>query len=91
MRWNLLNGLSAKSAIYATRGISATRIVIVVLTCVLVISIGLSIGCRERYREDLDYSYGVEQTWPVDELPEGEFVQFESVFWEPDDTTSYAS
>lgn len=88
MRWNLLNGLSAKSAIYATRGISVTRIVIVVLTCVLVISIGLSIGCRERYREDLDYSYGVEQTWPVDELPEGEFVQFESVFWEPDDTTS---
>ncbi|MAI69941.1 MAG: hypothetical protein CMM01_03415 [Rhodopirellula sp.] len=46
------------------------------------------IGCRDRYRQDLDYSYGVEQTWPIDEIPEGEFVQFESVFWEPDDTTS---
>lgn len=45
------------------------------------------LGCR-RYREDLDYGFRVQQTWPVDEWPGVEFVQFESVFWEPDDTTS---
>jgi len=48
----------------------------------------LASGCRERYREDLDYSYSVAQTWTIDELPNIEFVQFESVFWEPDDTVS---
>jgi len=48
-----------------------------------------SMGCRREYREDLDYSYRVEQTWPMDELmSEQEVVQFESVFWEPDDTVS---
>lgn len=54
------------------------------LLCVVV----LSVGCRERYREDLDYSYGVEQIWAIDEIADGEFVQFESVFWESDDTIS---
>jgi tRNA1(Val) A37 N6-methylase TrmN6 len=50
--------------------------------------VGLTgIGCN-RYREDLDYSYAVEQVWPVDDLNHGEIVQFESVFWEPDDTVS---
>lgn len=52
--------------------------------------IGLSVltaGCR-RYREDLDYEFRVEQTWPLEESPGLEFVQFESVFWEPDDTVS---
>ncbi|MDB4476612.1 methyltransferase [Rhodopirellula sp.] len=53
-----------------------------VVACLLVA------GCREQYRQDLDYSYGVEQTWPIDELPGEAFVQFESVFWEPDDTIS---
>jgi release factor glutamine methyltransferase len=46
------------------------------------------IGCRTKYREDLDYSYAVEQTWPLEDLQFGEIVQFESVFWEPDDTVS---
>ena len=55
------------------------------LTCAILIG-----GCRNRYREDLDYSYAVQQTWPMEELVEGgnEIVQFESVFWEPDDTVS---
>ncbi len=45
-------------------------------------------GCRQKYREDLDYSYEVRQTWQVEDLNFGEIVQFESVFWEPDDTLS---
>ncbi len=45
-------------------------------------------GCRVKYREDLDYSYDVQQTWPLEELNYGEIVQFESVFWEPDDSVS---
>ena len=53
------------------------------LACVFLIS-----GCRDQYREDLDYSYGVEQAWSVDELLSGEIVQFETVFWEADDSTS---
>ncbi len=56
-----------------------------VITCV-----GLGVfaaGCR-RYREDLDYEFRVEQTWPLDGSAGLEFVQFESVFWEPDDTVS---
>ncbi len=48
----------------------------------------ITIGCRSKYREDLDYSYKVQQTWSLDELQFGEIVQFESVFWEPDDTVS---
>lgn len=50
------------------------------LTCLM--------GCRVEYREDLDYDYEVEQTWEVEELQFSEFVQFESVFWETDDTVS---
>lgn len=56
-----------------------------VITAVCLVT---SIGCRTKYREDLDYSYEVEQTWPLDDLQFGEIVQFESVFWEPDDTVS---
>ncbi|QDT03016.1 N5-glutamine S-adenosyl-L-methionine-dependent methyltransferase [Rubripirellula lacrimiformis] len=48
----------------------------------------VSLGCRTKYREDLDYSYNVLQTWPLEDLAAGEIVQFESVFWEPDDTVS---
>lgn len=44
-------------------------------------------GCR-RYRSDLEYDYQVVQTWPLDEWPGAEWVQFDSVFWEPDDTLS---
>ncbi len=72
MRWNPMQ------SIFASR----------LWICWLAGCVWLSIGCRESYRQDLDYSYGVEQTWPIDEIPDGEFVQFESVFWEPDDTTS---
>lgn len=54
----------------------------------LLLTVACSLGCRTEYREDLDYSYDVRQTWTVDELAFGEIVQFESVFWEPDDTIS---
>ena len=37
------------------------------------------LGCDSRYREDLDYSYNVSQTWTVEEIESGELVQFESV------------
>ncbi len=43
-------------------------------------------GCSRSYREDLDYSYNVIQTWSLDGLQFGDIVQFETVFWEPDDT-----
>ena len=76
MRWNPL------------KKNSTSRVTSSVLGCLLLGSVWLLVGCRDRYREDLDYSYGVEQTWSIDEAPEGEFVQFESVFWEPDDTVS---
>ena len=36
-------------------------------------------GCDVGYRNDLDYSYDVVQTWTVDEIESGELVQFESV------------
>jgi len=44
-------------------------------------------GCS-KHREDLDYSYDVIQTWDVEKLQHGQIIQFESVFWEPDDTVS---
>ncbi len=57
--------------------------------CVTVIVIALLLtSCMRKYREDLQYDYNVLQTWTVDELPNRELVQFESVFWESDDTTS---
>ncbi len=46
------------------------------------------VGCGRQYREDLDYDFTVLQTWSVDELPDQEFVQFEGVFWDSDDTLS---
>lgn len=64
------------------------RFVIGAWSSLFVVGSFLGVGCREQYRDDLDYSYGVEQTWPIDEMTDGEFVQFESVFWEPDDTIS---
>ena len=46
------------------------------------------LGCK-KYRDDLDYSYDVVQTWELtDTFVPGDVVQFESVFWEPDDTVS---
>jgi len=45
-------------------------------------------GCRPEYREDLDYSYAIQQRWPAEELLGGEIVQFASVPWNPDDAVS---
>jgi predicted RNA methylase len=55
--------------------------------CLLICVTVIGSGCT-RYRDDLDYSYNVKQTWALDDSTLGEFVQFESVFWEPDDTVS---
>ena len=50
--------------------------------------LSLSTGCEQRRtRTDLDYNYQVTQVISEPNLP-GELVQFESVFWEPDDTNS---
>jgi len=58
--------------------------------CLLVslVFIVLICGCHPGYREDLDYSHNVQQTWEVDGLENGVMVQFEDVFWEADDTIS---
>lgn len=45
-------------------------------------------GCFRSQRSDLDYSYKVYQTVRTPEFVDHELVQFESVFWEPDDTVS---
>lgn len=63
------------------KAITMLRHLFLVLVCV-------AIGCRTEYREDLDYDYNVQQTWELDGLQFGQIVQFESVFWEPDDTVS---
>ncbi|KAA1259729.1 Release factor glutamine methyltransferase [Rubripirellula obstinata] len=36
-------------------------------------------GCDSRFRDDLDYSYDVVQSWTIEEIPSGDLVQFESV------------
>jgi predicted nicotinamide N-methyase len=41
-------------------------------------------GCPLKYREDLDYTYGVEQTLALDEFPSVPLVRFESVDWDAD-------
>ena len=61
----------------------APRCLLSLLLCVVFVAS----GCK-RYRDDLDYSYHVEQTWTLEDSTLGEFAQFESVFWEPDDTVS---
>ncbi|MCA9140221.1 MAG: methyltransferase domain-containing protein [Planctomycetales bacterium] len=45
-------------------------------------------GCTDPSRKDLDYTFDVFQTVETPELEGHELVQFESVFWEPDDTVS---
>ena len=59
------------------------------MTIIILIALttNVLIGCR-RYRSDLDYSHEVEQTWKLEDGGDEEFVQFASVFWEPDDTVS---
>lgn len=54
----------------------------------ILIIITALVGCPIKYREDLDYSYGVQQTWQLDDLHFGELVQFESVECDPDATAS---
>ncbi|TWU32871.1 methyltransferase [Novipirellula artificiosorum] len=44
------------------------------------------LGCSPNYRDDLDYSYEVVQTWPNEDIHFGEIVQFAGVPFEPDDT-----
>ena len=56
------------------------------VTFVLLATIGCG-GCSSQ-RSDLDYSYNVEQVVQLPGLEDQGLVQFESVFWEPDDTTS---
>jgi release factor glutamine methyltransferase len=56
---------------------------LLLLTC-----LATSLGCRTEQRDDLDYSYRVLQTWEIDEIEDEVVVQFEQVFWEPDDTIS---
>lgn len=45
-------------------------------------------GCGRSTRTDLSYDFEVLQTVEVDELSGPPLVQFESVFWEPDDSSS---
>ena len=59
------------------------------LCCILICTI--LIGCRHKYRDDLDYSYNVEQTWSFDDLAFDDITQFETVAWQPDDTALRAN
>jgi len=46
------------------------------------------VGCTSSSRKDVVASYKIQQTWTFEEFGDREVVQFESVFWEPDDTIS---
>lgn len=59
----------------------------VVIAALLVGAVGITTGCPSPKRDDLDYSFGIEQVVQVDGI-DNELLQFESVFWEPDDTLS---
>jgi len=72
------SGFFQPASLVALRGACWAMVIVVLLG---------AFGCR-RYRDDLDYSYSVQQTWALDDFSPGEFVQFESVFWESDDTIS---
>jgi release factor glutamine methyltransferase len=58
------------------------EISLMTITCVVLI------GCTFTSRNDPIDSYKVQQTWTLQDLGSRELVQFESVFWEPDDTVS---
>ncbi|TWU65296.1 MULTISPECIES: 50S ribosomal protein L11 methyltransferase [Crateriforma] len=47
----------------------------------------IATGCRPN-RKDLDTDHVVRQVWEIDDVAFGDIVQFENVFWEPDDTIS---
>ena len=55
--------------------------------CAALMVLATTVGCT-RYRNDLDTNYNVEQSWELEEIPYGVITQFETVFWEPDDTIS---
>ena len=72
-----------------TRRMHCGQISTVLRAIVLTAIVGLGVGCTgNKIREDLDYDYEVAQVWEVPEVQYGDIIQFESVFWEPDDTTS---
>ncbi len=45
-------------------------------------------GCTRTVRTDLDYDYEIYQTVTTPEFDDRQLLQFESVFWEPDDSVS---
>ena len=45
-------------------------------------------GCSSGYRSDLDYEFTVKQEWQLEDFNNRILVQFDSVFWEPDDSLS---
>lgn len=68
---------------------SLTRSTTRILT-LLVLALAI-VGCRDRYREDLDYSYGVQQSLALDDVAATTLVQFESVHWDADDQAELRS
>jgi release factor glutamine methyltransferase len=80
----MLNSTVLTTSDYTEFAMNVRRHLFVILS---LSSMSLLSGCT-KYREDLNYDYAVSQTWQLEELPFGEIVQFESVFWEPDDTIS---
>ena len=58
------------------------EISLLTITCIALI------GCTFTSRNDPIDSYKIQQTWTLQDLGSRELVQFESVFWEPDDTVS---
>lgn len=45
--------------------------------------LALAVGCNSRYRDDLDYSYEVQQSWEATDLVDGTITQFRSVPFDP--------
>jgi release factor glutamine methyltransferase len=56
-----------------------------------VVALIVCTGCRTKYREDLDYSYSVQQTLALDDLDSNSLVQFETVSWDADDQVELRS
>ncbi len=55
----------------------------VVISCTMC----LVVGCGKT-RDDVDINHAVKQVWEIEDVAFGDIVQFEEVFWEPDDTIS---
>jgi len=54
----------------------------------LACSVTVAAGCSRTVRSDLDYDYAISQSVTTPEFQSQPLLQFESVFWEPDDTVS---